>query len=413
VTTPRLHRLPASAWWAPVAAVVVLIAVVYLPERPTYDLNVYLRAAHAWWHGGAVYPATTTHLSGPPFAYPFVTLWPYLPLALVPHAVAVAVNVVGATAAIVVMSRAVGLRSAVQLMLVLLNAFVITGLQLGNLSVWLLPGVLALWLLRDRPWLFALVAGPVLAAKLVLLPLLLWPIVARRWKAAGLAAAATLAVLAVGFVTGPLGPRGYERLLAAVTRRESAQGMGLVAALQKVGLASRPAELVAVGVGCLVLLGVVRRWQVWHDETTVYAGAIVIALLVTPVIWSHYLVLLAAPLVVRRASAPVLAGFAAASWALAPPHGSTTWSVVLGLVLVTACACWGRLPAIRGIPPARLLTAAIAAGLGAALLVALAGNARADSIGLGAWLGVVLVLTLLVVADRLPPPRTQLADPAP
>lgn len=392
-----LSRLLGPGSLVPVAGVAALVAVVYLRQTPAYDLDVYLRAARAVWHGVAVYPAVGSPdvYSGSAFVYPFTSLWPHLALAPLPDTVAMAVAYCVTVVAIVLAARAAGARAWPQLALVLLSSFVITGLQLGNLSPWLLVGALLLWRYRDRPWIFGLVAGPFIAAKFVLLPLLVWTLVTRRFKATAVAGAATLGLLALSFVSGPIGPRDYARILSALSDHEAANGIGLMSAFRRLGLGPVSAEAVALAVAAAVLTGAWLRYRALLDETIVYAGAIVAAILVTPVLWSHDLALLAAPLVARRASVATLAAFAAASWALAPPHRSSAWSIVAGLLLLAACAWRGTSTLIRTPPRRRLLLAAGPAAAAVALLVGLAGNPLATTWALSCWLGVAFAATVL------------------
>lgn len=60
------------------------------------------------------------------------------------------------------------------------------------------------------------------------------------------------------------------------------------------------------------------------DSEFLYSGSafvypIAAALLVSPIVWSHYFVLLLAPLLAARVAWPWLAGFAVVSWMVAPP----------------------------------------------------------------------------------------------
>jgi hypothetical protein len=57
-----------------------------------------------------------------------------------------------------------------------------------------------------------------------------------------------------------------------------------------------------------------------HDERVLYAAAIGVGLVASPIVWAHYLVLLAAPLLVLGARRAALVWFAATGWLLVLPH---------------------------------------------------------------------------------------------
>ena len=75
--------------------------------------------------------------------------------------------------------------------------------------------------------------------------------------------------------------------------------------------------LTSQGIAAGVAVGVVAltAWACKQDgkDHALFTADVVVALLLTPVLWSHYLLLLAAPLMARRASVLAFAVFAAAT----------------------------------------------------------------------------------------------------
>ncbi len=305
------------------AAVGVGIVAVLVPLSPAYDLDVFLRAGQALLSGHSLYPklGSTGVYSGSAFVYPYLAAWPFVPLALMPPAAAVAVFFALTFAAVTTSALAVSGRDAVRTALVLSASFGITGLQLGALSPLLFAGVLALWRLRERPAAFALLAGPVIAAKLFLAPLLVWPLLARRSRAFAGAASALTGLLAAGFVLGPLGPAAYARMLSSLGGHEARAGFGVIGALMRAGLSQRAAELVALALAAALVTAAQHRYRRRGDERVLFSAGVLASLALSPVLWSHYLILLAAPLLVLEAGIGWFALFALASWAIAPPHG--------------------------------------------------------------------------------------------
>jgi hypothetical protein len=205
--------------------------------------------------------------------------------------------------------------------LTLCTAFTITGLQLGALSPLLFVGVVFLWRLRDRPVAFALLAAPVIACKLFLVPLLVWMVLARRYRAFAYASAATLALLALSFVLGPIGPAQYLELLSQLGAHEAPSGFGLVGALMNAHLASGVAEATAVAVALALFAAAHVHFRRTHDERVSFCAGIVAALVLTPVLWSHYLILLSAILLVLGARRRWFVMLVLASWVISSPHG--------------------------------------------------------------------------------------------
>ena len=185
------------------------IVVLFLPLSQAWDLNVFLRAGQAALHSRDIYPAVGTPdvYSGHAFVYPAVVVWPFAYLALFPQPVATAIYFTVCALAVIAASTFPPSRDRWIPVLVLSTAFTITGLQLGAISPLLFVGTVFLWKLRDRPLLFGLVAAPVIVSKLFLAPLLIWPLLAKRYRAVAWASSLTFLLLGLGFITGSLSLR--------------------------------------------------------------------------------------------------------------------------------------------------------------------------------------------------------------
>ena len=350
VNRSRIQWAHASWLVAPALVAIATIALVFRPLSPPYDLAVFRGAGHALLHGLPVYPKVgmPTVYSGSAFVYPYFAAWAFAPLAFISLGLGAGLFFVFSAGAVTLAVLAVADRtqrwSAV---LVLCASFTISGLQLGALSPLLFAGAIFLWKLRDRPLAFAALAAPVIACKLFLAPLLLWPLLAGRRRAFGYALGALAGLLAASFVLSPLGPIKYQQLLSALSLHEARAGFGMVGALMNIGLPSLTAQAIsiiaAIAVLGLSLLGCRRT----HDERVLFYGGIVASLVASPIVWSHYLVVLFAALLVARVQARWLLLAVLASWAIAPPHGqhldtdfiggiasSGTWSVVVAASVV-------------------------------------------------------------------------------
>lgn len=310
---------------AAAAAALLVIVVVFRPLTPAYDVEVFLRAGKAVLHGLAVYPrpGTPAVYSGFSFVYPYAAVWPFVPLALLATGVGVALFFVVSAAAVVAAALIGSEFDFAAVVLVLCAAYTITGLQLGSLSPLLFAGAVFLWRLRDRPAVFGVLAAWVVASKLFLAPLLLWPLLAGRWRAFAWAGSCTVALLAAGFAFGPIGPQAYEHLLSQLGAHEAQHGFSLTGAIMTAGLGFTAAEVLAAIIAGGVLTAAYAGFRRLRNEHVLFCGAAAASLIASPVVWSHYLVLLAAPLLALRAKRWWLLGLVVASWIVSPPHGLT------------------------------------------------------------------------------------------
>jgi alpha-1,2-mannosyltransferase len=306
-----------------VGAVVVAIVVVLLPLTPSYDLDVFLRAGYAAVHGQQVYPSpgSAAVYSGSSFVYPYFAVWPFAALAGVSPGLSTMLFYLLCVCALLAACLVGANRDAWPAILTLCSAFAITGLQLGALSPLLFVGAVFLWRQRERPVAFALLAAPVIACKLFLAPLLLWPLLARRYRAFAYASAASAALLALSFALGPIGPAPYLQLLSQLGAHEASSGFGLVGALINARVSPIAAEAIAVAAAIVVCVAAYVHFNRTRDERVSFCTGIVVSLLLTPVLWSHYLILLFAMLVVLGARRRWFVALVVISWVISPPHG--------------------------------------------------------------------------------------------
>jgi alpha-1,2-mannosyltransferase len=306
-----------------VAAIVAAIVIVFLPLTRSYDFDVFLHAGYAVVHGQSVYPnpGSPAVYSGSSFVYPYFAVWPFMALATMSAGSSTVLFFCVCVCAVLAAGFAGARGDPWPAILTLGTAFTITGLQLGALSPLLFVGAVFLWRLRERPILLALLAAPVIACKLFLAPLLVWLLLARRYRALAYASASTLALLALSFALGPIGPAPYLQLLSQLGAHEASSGFGLVGALMNAHLGSGAAEATAVTVALALFAAAHVHFRRTHDERASFCAGIVAALILTPVLWSHYLILLSAILLVLGARRRWFVMLMLASWVISSPHG--------------------------------------------------------------------------------------------
>jgi alpha-1,2-mannosyltransferase len=325
--------------WLLPAIALAIVWFVFVAHLPQSDYLVFLRAGGAVVHGRDPYPplGTSAVYSGNAFVYPWLAAWPFAPFALIGgHAADIAYFVVEGTA-VVVGCRIAGLRDPVSIVLVLAAATTIRGFQVGSLNALLFLGCIMAWRFRNRR-LGAVPLTAVIAAKLFLLPLLLWLVLARRWALLGWTLGGVGAVLAASFVLGPLSGGGYLKLLGALSVHESTAGFSLYGLITEDQSPTAARLICAVLAAGLILLGLwavrgpgqsdgdrgaglasLGRRQDGFGELALFGAAICAALVLTPILWSHYIVLAFVPIVLSRPPRFVLAAASLITWFVAQP----------------------------------------------------------------------------------------------
>lgn len=154
------------------------------------------------------------------------------------------------------------------------------------------------WRYRDR-WEGGVALGVLIAAKLFPFPLVLWFLLTRRYRNAAISVAVGAGTLAASWaVIGFKGMSAYPHLLSTDADAFAARSHAILSALVRGGLsvhAARPlAGLLAIAIVALL----VRRAR--GSDTGTFAALTLAGLLLSPILWMHYLVLLLVPLAVAH-----------------------------------------------------------------------------------------------------------------
>ncbi len=305
-----------------------------------WDFRVaYYPAGEAVLRGESPYPADPTNSQLDEqrvYAYPPQLALLVAPLTLLPVDVAVVLAVVGSLAALVVALALVGVRDLRCYAVVVIWAPGWNALQMAQVSASLALLLALVWRYRDRLLPMALPLGAMVSLKLFLWPVAIWTIATRGIRPTLVAAGAAIALTVLSWaVLGFAGINTYPELLERVATQESYSIKGMASAI---GLSAAVAyAITTVVVGALLVLCVALVRQ--GDEERAFMVAVLAALAVSPIVWLHYLVLLAVPLGVLRPrfSAPWLLPILL--WA-APRsgHGDGVEPFLVGLVVVALAA---------------------------------------------------------------------------
>jgi alpha-1,2-mannosyltransferase len=314
-----------------------------------FDFHQFWQGGRDVVHGRSPYPAHgSVPVGGNPaldaegiqdvfrFPYPAPAALLMAPFGALPFPVAAALFVLASALALVVALHLLRVADWRCYGVALASMPALGALRLGTFTPMLLLALAVAWRWRDRVVACAAAVGGVVALKLFLWPLIAWLLVSRRFATAALAAAIAIVTTigswaAIGFT----GMHDYPALLASLTASVQAKGWSVVSFALAAGASAAVGKALAVTcAAALLLAAVLVRRDAWS-----FTLAIVAALVLSPIVWLHYFLLLVAPLAIAY---PVLSP----AWALLlvfwiSPFQETqgdTWRVLLGFVTL-ACIC--------------------------------------------------------------------------
>lgn len=266
-----------------------------------FDFACYYDAAARFVAGEGLYLARTlegpfihggpgTYVYAPPLAValaPF-TLWSFPDATMVWFAARVALLAL----AIALMPVRATIRFAT-FGLMALSASLLSDLALGNVNVLLLLGVVCGWRWLDRP-VGAVALAVTMAVRPQLAVIVAWWLLRRRWRLVAWATAGGAAVLVATLPLVGIGAyTDFLRLLRNIQIAGAPHNASLDALARGAGLAE-PLAAAAFLAGVMAALGAVLASRRLDTEAA-YVVVTSASLLLTPLLWPHYLVVLALP----------------------------------------------------------------------------------------------------------------------
>jgi hypothetical protein len=237
--------------------------------------------------------------------------------------------------------------------IIALSAFsypIVDGLWLGQVHLLILGGIVLAWWLREhnQPFLAGMILAAITLIKLLPAVLIVYFLLRRDWHVLAGVAAAT--VLLVGAML--VGAGGLPTLSAMIPSLTSAAGLypWLNEAVIRLNPVLGPALVVGAGLTFTITIVLAhRRGRAEEDATLGYAWAVSTMLLVSPLVWLHYVTWLvpvaAACLPYARSRMAALGlGLTSATILLSTPP-------FLGVATAAMLFCWGLTGALymRGV----------------------------------------------------------------
>ena len=262
----------------------------------------YLPAVEAVLDGRSPYPQLDDPILDDQkgYVYPPQLLLALVPLAPLPVDVAAILVAVGMLALLLLTLRVLEIRDIRCYAAALLWVPVISGVLLANISIPLAFALAVVWRYRHATLSPAIALGLAVSAKLLLWPMFVWTLATRRFRVTVLAILIGAGVaLGAWAVIGFDGLGGYPDLLQRLSDIQAERSYSIVGMTSTLGLGETVGQALALALGGGLLVGCVvlaRR----GDEARSFTCAIAATLVLSPIVWLHYLVALLVPLAILR-----------------------------------------------------------------------------------------------------------------
>jgi hypothetical protein len=334
-------------------AIVPLAMIAYL--LGTYDTNGLLFDFHVMWNAGR----DVAHGQSPyPFVYPAPAAVLMAPLGALPWKLAVAIFWLLSAAALILTLHLLHVRDWRCYGAVFASIATIWALEVGTITPLLTLATAAAWRYRDRRWVVSTAIALVIVTKIFLWPLALWLLATRRFRATfATVVTAFLMLLGSWAIIGFAGLLDYPSHLGDIASIVQYNSFSILAFVKALGLSAAGARAVSliVALGALALVVLSARGK--DGDRRAFVMAIAASLLVSPIVWAHYFVLLFVPIAIASRRLNWLWLLPLGFWAL--PHAASGGSVrnlVVGLGITTAIVL-GSLqarhqPAVGALAPA-------------------------------------------------------------
>lgn len=303
----RGSRLRGGALWPQFvlgAASATAVWLLFVRRVNPVDLEVFLRAGHAVSRGLSPYVSASSPAvySGHAFVYPYLTAWVFAPLSALHLDVAEALYYLSSVLALACCVRLLAGRRPGPAVVVLVFAAepVVRAMQLGTVNVWLLLGLALAWRWRDRRAVVVAALVGLVVAKLFLAPMVVWLLITGRRRSVYWTAALAAAAIVLGCVLAHISVPSFVHMLGALSAHEAAQSSSLTSRLIGLGAGRMLAGALSAVLAAGIVLAGWWRHRRTGDERIVFCASVLASLVLSPIVWSHYwMLLLVVPLVYR------------------------------------------------------------------------------------------------------------------
>ncbi len=329
----------------PAIAVVGLIVFLVQGHAVAVDFrDAYYGAGYRLLHGGNPYAITHREIvSGTAFVYPALSAVVFAPFALLSDPVGAFVYMLMCIACIPLTLRTLNIRDWRLYGIALIWLPTYGGWQTGNVTLPLMLMIALTWRYRDRPLVAGLLAAAAISLKPFVWPLAVWLLATRRYKATAATVAWAIPLnLVVWGIVGFGQIRNYLRLSGQVTDALWRGGYSMLAVAHHLGAGRTTGEVLLVLVSGAVGLALLYVAYIRRDERTAMTFAVLLMLVASPLVWSHYFALLLVPFALTRPRLSVVWAAPVLMWVCPPSQTVVGWQEAWAWIVV-ACAFVGRL----------------------------------------------------------------------
>jgi hypothetical protein len=265
---------------------------IYFPDGGfLFDLHVMWKAGHDIAIGQSPYP----------FVYPAPAAFLMVPFGALPWAWAVVAFTLTSVAALVLGLRILGVRDWRCYAAVLVCVPMTSSITIGTLGPLLFLAAAAAWRYRDRRmWAAAAIVGAVVT-KIFLWPLVIWLLATRRFRTAATTVVAGIVVVFGSWaLLGFDGLRDYPHRISRVAGLEQEKSFSPFALARSLGMSTTGAR-VTLALLALVAISVIVLLARGRDgDRRAFVAAVGAGLVLSPIVWLHYLVILFVPIALYR-----------------------------------------------------------------------------------------------------------------
>lgn len=327
----------------PIVATLALIAFQFKIHAVAVDFHVaYYPAARRLLSGLNPYAITHAQIvAGTAFVYPAFSAVAFAPFALIGRGVSQVLYMLLCLACVPATLRVLNVKDWRVYGLAMLWLPVFVGWQSGNVTLPLMLMVALTWRYRDRPLVSGLLAAAAISLKPFVWPIGLWLLATGRWKASAWALAWGAAINLVAWaVVGYNQIHTYLHLSSEVTAALWKGGYSMLAVAHHLGFGRTVGDGLLLATSAAAAAGVVYLGTIKRREIDALVLAILLMLLASPLLWSHYFSLLLVPVALRRPRLSPVWALPLLMWPMPPRQPVFGWEELLawavaGAVLVS------------------------------------------------------------------------------
>jgi alpha-1,2-mannosyltransferase len=324
----------------PVVASLLLLAFQFKIHAVAVDFHsAYYPAASRLLHGASPYAVTRSQIAaGTAFVYPALSAVVFVPFAALGRGVGQMVYVLVCVACVPATLRVLNVRDWRAYGIVLLWLPVYSGWQSANVTLPLVLLVALAWRHRDRPVVAGLIVAAAISIKPFVWPLALWLLVTRRWKAAAwaLLCGVVINLLSWGIV-GFSEVHTYLHLSGQVTDALWRGGYSMLAVAHHLGFGRGVGEVLLLVASGAVVAAVIYTGFFKRRERDALILAVLLMLVASPLVWSHYFALLLVPIALSRPRLSLLWAVPVLMWPMPPSTAVVGWQAALAWTLAGIC----------------------------------------------------------------------------